>query len=52
MFYTKILDQDGNVILENTAQETTVTKESTAYLLTNAMEDVVTKGTGKEPPPG
>lgn len=47
MFYTKILDQDGNVILENTAQETTVTKESTAYLLTNAMEDVLTKGTGK-----
>ena len=46
MFYTKILDQDGNVIIENTPQKTTVTKESTAYLLTNAMEDVVNQGTG------
>ncbi len=46
MFYTKILDQNGNVILENTPQTTSVTKESTAYLLTSAMEDVVTEGTG------
>ena len=46
MFYTKILDQEGNVILENTPQTTSVVKESTAYLLTSAMEDVVKQGTG------
>jgi len=46
IFYTQILDQEGNVILENIPQTTTVVKESTAYLLTSAMEDVVTKGTG------
>lgn len=47
IFYTQILDQDGNIILENVPQTTTVTKESTAYLLTSAMEDVVTQGTGR-----
>lgn len=46
IFYTQILDQEGNVILENIPQTTTVIKESTAYLLTSAMEDVVTSGTG------
>lgn len=46
-FYTKITDHDGNVILDSTNQKTrTVLKDSTAYLLTSAMEDVVTSGTG------
>lgn len=45
--YTKVVDHDGNVILDNTAPEThQVIKESTAYLLTSAMTDVVTSGTG------
>lgn len=47
IFYTKILDQNGEVILDNTPETTRVLKESTAYLLTSAMEDVVTKGTGQ-----
>lgn len=46
IFYTQILDQEGNIVLENVPQTTTVTKESTAFLLTSAMEDVVTQGTG------
>ena len=46
MFYTKILDHDGNVLLENTQKTRQVLKETTAFLLTSAMEDVVTKGTG------
>ena len=46
IFYTKVLDRDGNVLLENTPVETRVFKESTAYLLTSAMEDVVKAGTG------
>lgn len=45
--YTKIVDHDGNVLIDNTAPETTqVIKESTAWLLTDAMVDVVTSGTG------
>ena len=45
--YTKVLDHDGNVILDNTLpQSRQVIKETTAWLLTDAMEDVVTSGTG------
>ncbi len=46
LFYTKIIDHDGNILIENTAKTRRVIKETTAYLLTSAMEDVVTKGTG------
>jgi penicillin-binding protein 1A len=47
VFYTKVVDRDGNVILDNTNQEgERVIKESTAYLLTSAMQDVITQGTG------
>ena len=46
-FYTKILDHDGNVLLDNTTSTShTVLKETTAWLLTDAMEDVMTQGTG------
>ncbi len=46
-FYTKIIDHDGNVLIDNTAPESTqVIKASTAWLLTSAMVDVVTSGTG------
>lgn len=45
--YTKVLDHDGNVILDNTPpQSKQVIKETTAFLLTDAMVDVVTSGTG------
>ena len=46
VFYTKILDSDGNVVIDNTPEKTTVIKPSTAYLLTSAMEDVIKEGTG------
>lgn len=48
IMYTKILDHDGNVLIDRTkTQEShTVLKESTAYLLTSAMEGVLTQGTG------
>ena len=46
-FYTKILDHDGNVLIDNTTPEShTVIKDTTAWLLTSAMEDVMTSGTG------
>lgn len=45
--YTKVLDHDGNVILDNTLpQSRQVIKETTAWLLTDAMVGVVTTGTG------
>lgn len=45
-YFTKILDHDGNVLIDNTAPaSTSVIRESTAWLLTNAMEDVVKYGT-------
>ncbi len=45
--YTKVVDHDGKVILDNTqAQTKQVIKATTAFLLTSAMEDVVTSGTG------
>ncbi len=47
-FYTKVLDHDGNVILDYSSKEThRVVKETSAWLLTSAMEDVMTTGTGK-----
>jgi penicillin-binding protein 1A len=46
-FYTKILDHDGKVLLTTEPEHNQVMKESTAFLLTNAMEDVIKKGTGK-----
>lgn len=45
--YTRVVDHDGNIILDNTTpQSKQVIKETTAFLLTDAMVDVVTSGTG------
>lgn len=45
--YTRVTDPDGNVLLDNTTPNTRqVLKETTAFLLTDAMVDVVTTGTG------
>lgn len=46
-FYSQVIDSNGRVILDRTRPKTrTVLKESTAVLLTEAMESVVTSGTG------
>mgnify|MGYP004713979335 CR=1 FL=1 len=63
-FYTKVIDHDGNVLLDKSPVTSTVTtddktvttvttptsrqvmKDSTAWLLTDAMEDVINSGTG------
>ncbi|SDI25457.1 penicillin-binding protein 1A [Pseudobutyrivibrio sp. 49] len=48
IFYTTVVDHQGNIILDN--RENTpkrVLKETTAWLLTSAMQDVMTAGTGK-----
>lgn len=44
--YTKILDHDGNVILDNTeTAKTQVLKESTAWLMGNVLHNVLLDGT-------
>lgn len=46
-YFTRILDREGNVLIDNTTQaSSSVIRESTAWLLTSAMEDVVNYGTG------
>ena len=46
VLYTTVKDSNGNVLLSNKKKSRKVIKKSTAWLLTNAMEDVVKKGTG------
>lgn len=47
ILYTKVVDRNGNVLLDNTTPSThQVIKDSTAALLTSAMQDVINKGTG------
>ncbi len=49
VFYTQVLDRDGKIVLDNREPEHyRVIKESTAWLLTSAMEDVVRQGTGRD----
>lgn len=45
--YTKIVDHDGKVLIDNEPKEHEALQETTAWLLTNAMQDVLTKGTGR-----
>ncbi len=46
-FYTAVYDHEGNLILDNTKQKShTVVSKQTAWLLTDAMRDVMTSGTG------
>ncbi len=46
ILYTKIVDHDGNILLDRTPESHRVIDETTAWLLTSAMQDVVTEGTG------
>ena len=47
-FYSIVYDHEGNVLLDNTQtkEHYPVIKETTAWLLTDAMKDVMTSGTG------
>ena len=46
VLYTKIYDHDGNLLFEKTPETHVAMKETTAALITNAMEDVIKYGTG------
>ena len=43
--YTKIIDHDGHVLIDNQPKKSEAVQETTAWLLTNAMQDVLTQGT-------
>ena len=47
--YTQVYDHEGNLLLDSskTAVSRRVLKERTAWLLTSAMEDVLSSGTGR-----
>ena len=44
--YTKVIDSAGRVILENKVQNQRAMSEETAYLMTNMLSGVTTRGTG------
>lgn len=48
ILYTTVEDSHGNILLQNESAPKQVMKETTAWLLTDAMKDVVTEGTGTE----
>lgn len=48
ILYTKVLDHDGNILIDNTPETKQVMKETTAWMAIDAMKDVITSGTGKK----
>ncbi len=46
IFYTKVTTLNGDVLLTNTTTSTKVIDESTAFIVTDMMRDVITSGTG------
>ena len=48
VFYTQVLDHNGNVLLENIPEQRQILKQTSAYLLTDMMKDVITGGTGQK----
>lgn len=46
--YTKVLDSDGNIVLDNTQYNREVLSETAAYYLTYMMEETVKDGTAVE----
>ncbi|MFZ5569009.1 MAG: penicillin-binding protein 1A [Thermodesulfobacteriota bacterium] len=47
VFVTKIVDRDGNVMEEIIPERERVIEKSTAYIMTNLLEGVVKRGTGR-----
>ena len=45
-FYTKVVDRDGNTVLESTQETRRVMSETTAYIIADILQDVVTASGG------
>ncbi len=48
VLYSTVEDSNGQILLENKTESQRVMKKTTSWLLTDAMKDVVSEGTGKE----
>ena len=48
ILYTKIYDHNGNLLYENTPKTSRAIKKTTAALITDAMVDVIERGTGTQ----
>jgi len=46
MFYSKVYDHHGNLLLENAEESKQILKQTSSFLLTNMMKDVVNTSTG------
>ncbi len=46
IYYTKVLDHEGNILIDNQPETRQIMKPTTAWLINNAMKDVITSGTG------
>ena len=46
-FYTKIIDRNGDVLIDNEPETKQVMKESTSWLLTDAMSGIINTESGK-----
>ncbi len=46
ILYTKVLNHDGSILIDKQQKTKTVMKETTSFLLTSALEDVMISGTG------
>ncbi|MCF0145235.1 MAG: transglycosylase domain-containing protein [Eubacterium sp.] len=45
IFYTKVTDRVGNVLLQNNPSPSQVFQNTTSYLITNVLQDTITRGT-------
>ena len=47
-FYTKVVDEDGNVLLSSDSSQTRVMKASTSWMLTDVLQETLENGDGRQ----
>ena len=47
-FYTKVVDEDGNVLLSSDSSQTRVMKASTSWMLTDVLQETLESGDGRQ----
>ena len=48
IFYTKVVDEDGNVLLSSDSSQTRVMKASTSWMLTDVLQETLESGDGRQ----
>ncbi len=51
MFYTKLVDQTGNILFKNEQSQKKLIRSSTAWLMTNVFKEYITDGDGSSAEP-